>query len=706
MIVDQVDDYVRFIVSQVELHGSVYLYAASLTNMDDLIRGFSTVFPGTCRCFRLEGEVLGPPGGALITEALQAGETVIFGCTRHAALVDFWDVVKDKHPAKALGLIHPTAEPPADSRWDDLRESNYYCLGDDVAAALEERGRSVAGDVHPIGTTLILTMRDLCFLHERDRQDGSAASGPHRTDVGEILKDRARPISWTELMLLIRAPLSPDVPPLLLQRRQMTEEQFYCYLNAKKLVNETESRMVQAPNGQKVYANVYDAVWALASDYTPYDYFRGQRNSEWTLQCTLFRPTAGDHPPDSRTLMWRLQQSSAFLEELRPNQQRYLGGIVDDDSLLAIAQHFGMPTHLVDFTRSMRIAAFFATLGNAKQEGGEVTIGAIYCLRSNDDVTFVVGGANDGAIAKATEGVNQRLGLARLGEPLGIKIEDLAGIHFGDLREITPKIPDEENRIRRQQGVFIENCDPRHLKEARMTVYYFRQQPGVVFEDPLAGIDRKTLLPDNTGLAQLADSIKKRFPSPEAIPLDPKLASLVMPHATIIGSMGSLLRVQVDHGARFLGWLRAQLDELGGDAVVAEIREIFVAYFEACRQHARLGEEAPAWKNEEPFGGDMLSPALGQAALRLARWAGVNQTEFANTLWNELEGAARLFFINGHPRQKPVLEPKNSRERIALACGYYLSGWEHLRNVGGFRARNLTWKAEELLNLKTIEDTI
>ncbi len=553
-----------------------------------------------------------------------------------------------------------------------------------------------------------LTMRDLCLLHERDPQEGEATARPHRSNIEEILGDRTKTISWTELRSLIMAPLALEIPDALFNRKQLTEEQFDCYLDTKELLEQAENGRVKEPNGQEIYASIYDAVWAVSSYQIPYQFFRGQWSSEWPLQCTLFRSTIPDQAPDNRTLIWRLQQTSAFLQELRANQQRYLGGTVDDDSLLAIAQHFGMPTHLVDFTRSVCVAAFFATVYNAEKsrEQSEGAIGAIYCLKTNDDVLLVFGGANQGGGDEAKEGSNERLRLGHLGEPLGIEIEDLAGIHFGDLRVLTPKLPQQENRIGRQQGVFVENCDPRHLKDARMHVYYFLQQPGVVFEDPRAGIDKKTLLPDDTDLTQLAHIITERFSSPDAIAIDPTLVSVVMSHPTIIGSMGSLLNVQVHDGGRLLEQVGARLQELGGQELVAEIREILIDYFEACRMHARLGEEAPAWKNEEPFGGIFLSAALGQATLRLARWASVNETAFANTLVNELEGASGLPFAEGYPRKEPVLEPKNLRERIALACGYYLSGWEHLRYVGGFRARNLTWKAEKLLRQDQRESTI
>jgi hypothetical protein len=293
------------------------------------------------------------------------------------------------------------------------------------------------------------------------------------------------------------------------------------------------------------------------------------------------------------------------------------------------------------------------------------------------------------------EGVNEQLPMEYLIEPFKFKIEDLAGIHFGNLRVLTPRLPTKENRIERQKGVFVENYDPRHLKDARMTVYYFQQQPGVVFEDPLNGIDKKTLLPDDTGLTQLARTIKERFSSPDSFALDPTLSSVVMSHPTIVGSVGGRLINQVDYGGNFLEHLGMQLQLIDGQKSLSEIRKIILDYFEACWMHARIGERIPSWKNDKPFGGYYMSEAMGQATLHLARWAGLNEKIFANTIVNELNGAPSIF--SDDIALKPVLEPKDLRDAISLSCGYYLAGWEHLRYVNGKQADHLTHKAKKLL---------
>ena len=83
-------------------------------------------------------------------------------------------------------------------------------------------------------------------------------------------------------------------------------------------------------------------------------------------------------------LVRRFDLVSRFLYELRTQQQSLLGtNDLSDGQFLAIAQHFGMPTPLLDFTRSVRVAAFFAThdftrLGTT---AGGTGLGSIIVLR-------------------------------------------------------------------------------------------------------------------------------------------------------------------------------------------------------------------------------------------------------------------------------------------------------------------------------------
>src|SRR2546428_3825483 len=89
--------------------------------------------------------------------------------------------------------------------------------------------------------------------------------------------------------------------------------------------------------------------------------FRGQSNANWRLNNTLFR-SSSKAQLNLKSLIERVQLTETFLTELRRNQQIYFNAKLEEQELLAIAQHFGFSTPLLDFTKSHRIAAFFATL--------------------------------------------------------------------------------------------------------------------------------------------------------------------------------------------------------------------------------------------------------------------------------------------------------------------------------------------------------
>src|SRR5689334_18292569 len=86
-----------------------------------------------------------------------------------------------------------------------------------------------------------------------------------------------------------------------------------------------------------------------------YDLFRGQTCAQWKVQPSLMRVSK--------------DQQAATLEKLRrfdywtqttPGVET-LGQ--DVDAMLAVAQHYGLPTALLDWTPNPRIAAFFAIDG-------------------------------------------------------------------------------------------------------------------------------------------------------------------------------------------------------------------------------------------------------------------------------------------------------------------------------------------------------
>lgn len=85
--------------------------------------------------------------------------------------------------------------------------------------------------------------------------------------------------------------------------------------------------------------------------------FRGHAVAEWRLR-TAFERAAEDVPPDQRT---KLEQK--VLVEFRRRAQHYLSDLPGDIrhlEWLALMQHHGCPTRLLDFTWSYFIGLFFA----------------------------------------------------------------------------------------------------------------------------------------------------------------------------------------------------------------------------------------------------------------------------------------------------------------------------------------------------------
>jgi FRG domain len=95
--------------------------------------------------------------------------------------------------------------------------------------------------------------------------------------------------------------------------------------------------------------------------------FRGQSSSAWGLETSLERAFKqfGIHNP-----LERLQRETVLIKEFRRYAHLYReSAIRDDDTLacLAVMQHYGAPTRLLDFTYSFYVALFFAVEGMAAE---------------------------------------------------------------------------------------------------------------------------------------------------------------------------------------------------------------------------------------------------------------------------------------------------------------------------------------------------
>src|SRR5512134_31011 len=86
--------------------------------------------------------------------------------------------------------------------------------------------------------------------------------------------------------------------------------------------------------------------------------FRGQANAEWTLRSSLSRHIEVSKVTDQ---VWELQERR-IRRIFRRKSHLFLDDLPQDDELewLALMQHHGAPTRLLDFTWSPYVAAFFA----------------------------------------------------------------------------------------------------------------------------------------------------------------------------------------------------------------------------------------------------------------------------------------------------------------------------------------------------------
>ena len=127
-----------------------------------------------------------------------------------------------------------------------------------------------------------------------------------------------------------------------------------------------------------IYAkDINDALfYVAASKLEGFDWFRGQINS-WPLIPSLVR--LKDTEINEASI-----KSKMLLDWINknPRTQKYM---MDLDYVVAIAQHYGLPTTFIDFTTESTIAAFFASHGIHKDLGNaDLNLSCIYCLHSKN----------------------------------------------------------------------------------------------------------------------------------------------------------------------------------------------------------------------------------------------------------------------------------------------------------------------------------
>jgi hypothetical protein len=221
---------------------------------------------------------------------------------------------------------------------------------------------------------------------------------------------------------------------------------------------------------ERVFSNVYDVLFAHRGVHGDYDQdrlYRGHLDSRWKLQASYYRSAPRPQEPEPEEERAHIIASfyeihTVPLDEMSTTETetaiRRLRGRYPDVDLRgltplqqnAIVQHYVSGTKLLDFTRSIYIAAFFATA--VGRDCAEVDTGAIYRVAPKE-------------------------------------LDPMAKVE-------APELPERFVRIHRQRGVFLYIRYRGALTDwLRPTRWVFRQTEAArPFEVPQCGVTSDHLL--------------------------------------------------------------------------------------------------------------------------------------------------------------------------------------------------------------------
>ena len=192
----------------------------------------------------------------------------------------------------------------------------------------------------------------------------------------------------------------------------------------------------------------WEDIFKLPQQFMDKFVFRGQGDSEWNLSTSLERSIGKFYPYNTDTSLY-FTEEKYLLKAFKWKYPLYSTSLPDKDDLiewLTIMQHYGAPTRLVDITRSLFVAVYFALADAASAHSAVWAInGSILNHKFfNKYVANLTAQSlsQDQLDELALNEANNILGRACLDD----KIET-------DLLLIKPRLANE--RISRQQGAFL-----------------------------------------------------------------------------------------------------------------------------------------------------------------------------------------------------------------------------------------------------------
>jgi hypothetical protein len=513
-------------------------------------------------------------------------------------------------------------------------------------------------DIRDLGRPAVaMSMKTLYFLHHRDPPDVE-----HHDSVSQIMKGEWR-LTWSDLRCVLQQQPDDNMFDILegfRRRGRLSVEQVDFAVAAIPFIR-GETHEEERIGWRALAPSIYHALW-LYERLLPRRgcVFRGQRDSRWRQDTTLLRADADGMPASIDAIVQRLHRTQAFLDALAGCERDLVGRQLDDDERLAIAQHYGLPTTLLDYTRSLAIAAFFATGSGDASLLKEGDVGVIYYVSPTD------------AVAAASDRT-----------PDSFDFAAAAGFRFGRLRTIEPQLPDAENRIARQMGLFIAGFESRDLQRMAAGVLYFRQKPGEALEDPRVGITRARLLTPEAKLQQLASSITVDRPH-----FSRQLTAARIPGDDILGALGTLLPANLQNAQDFLDEA-AKAAERASPGLWRSIEAILMRHLSEARIKARTADISATDTLATGAGpsGIYILDEVDEALEELAALADLPR----DALTRRLRRHRPVQSLAADPvavRDRIDAPSPDTKARVVTAVATFIVGLEYLRTVRGEMAQH------------------
>jgi hypothetical protein len=651
---------------QIQLPAFTLCHAAAIPPRAICAQIASSLVETTVVIAELRSDHIGAEEGAFMRDVLMKGHLLllIVGEARAlpAQLVRAWEAFAEhpKYVHSGSGFIRfePTSDYQPGGMLGIIVPKNYAgaLLRTTRVQIFEDNMRGTAAlpdpDVRMLGRLAVaLSMKALCFLHHRDNPGAQ-----HHSSVSEIIEG-ARSVTWTDLQRLLRQ--QPDKHMLgiltgFAKRGLLASEQLDVAHEAVAFL-QGERDKDERIGGGGLEPSIYHVLWNWSAFEQDDFVFRGQRNSRWPQETTLLRAEEDGSPPSVATIMDRLNRTQKFLDELATCEQQLVGHVLQEEERLAIAQHYGMATPLLDYTRSLAIAAFFATGAGDASKVHEGDIGIVYFITPTHAV----------ALPQAAD------------TPSGLDLALTAGMRIGRLAVIEPILPDPQNRISRQKGLFVDGFESRDLQRlASGGAIYFRHQEGEAFEDVARGITSAKLLAPEAELQKMADRIKSGGAKPT---FSARLGATRIAAADLFGSLGLLLSANLHKAQLFLDKVASQAEALE-PGLWPQLRAIIEAHLKDARAVAKTADLAapPVLVRKQHRGIHYMLDDVDLSLAELEKVVGLAPDALRRPF-----ALHRPHNVNKRPVDAGSPPAATPQARLAFAVGLFLIGLEYLRTVHG-----------------------